>query len=118
MLDVRQFGHAAPELNYVNHGPIICDKVTATAPGERMDQSYSTYYAMGPMLPKGFTFANHGGGTHTESSHVDRDNAKQEYAERDVLGRFDPSRIPPRVAFKLIPARGAIESEITDFPNA
>ena len=39
---------------------------------------------------------------------------KAEYSDQDILDGFDPSRIPPRVAFKLAPARLAIEREITD----
>ena len=36
----------------------------------------------------------------------------------DVVGNFDPSRIPPRIAFRLEKARTAIEKEITDLLTA
>ena len=38
----------------------------------------------------------------------------RQYIDQDILDGFDPSRVPPRVAFKLLPARAAIEREITD----
>ena len=43
---------------------------------------------------------------------------KQEYVDQDVHGGFGPSRILPRGAFKLLPARGAIGREITDLLKA
>ena len=55
----------------------------------------------------------------TESSLMSQEeifyqSKKDEYSDDDVLENFDPSRVPPRVAFRLIPAREAIEKEIND----
>ena len=37
-----------------------------------------------------------------------------EYTDEDVLHRFGPSRLPPRVAYRIDATRKAIETEITD----
>ena len=34
--------------------------------------------------------------------------------DQDILDHFDPSRLPPRIAFRMPQARAAIEKEITD----
>ena len=43
-----------------------------------------------------------------------QDLSKEMYTDQDVIDHFDPSRIPPRVAFQVPQARLAIEKEISD----
>ena len=109
--------HAAMEGSYVNHGAILCERILDLPPGDRLDATYSTYHAMGPMLAKGFTYST---AATIESQVPQRKHNREttEYIDQDILDGFDPSRIPPRVAFKLQPARIAIEKEITDLLTA
>ena len=37
--------------------------------------------------------------------------------DQDTLGHFGPSRLPPRIAFRMPSARDAIEKAITDLPK-
>ena len=43
----KQHGHVAHEGTYATHGSLICDRIDAIPPGDRMDLTYATYYAMG-----------------------------------------------------------------------
>ena len=66
------------------------------------------------MLSEGFHFAYPCQSKTPEFPTDSRQSKPSEYVDRDISDGFDPSRIPPRVAFKLLPARAAIEREITD----
>ena len=113
-----QSGHSFPEGTYVNHGDILCDRINEISQGEWLDSTRSTYYAMGPMLPKGFRFANPIEKLTNEVIHTARVDSTHQYIDQDVLGGFDPSRVPPRIASKLMSSRGAIHREITDLLQA
>ena len=115
MFDGLHPGHVFPESTYVNHGDLLCEDTTAIAADKWADQSYSTYYATGPMMPKGLSYIIHAIPPAGESIHTTRMSETQEYVGRDILGGFGPSRTPPMVAFKLVPAREEIERGITDF---
>ena len=47
-----------------------------------------------------------------------QDLPKEMYTDQDVIDHFDPSRIPPRVAFQVPQARLAIGKEISDLLKA
>ena len=96
----------------------MCDETTDLPPGNRMGPSYSTYYAMGSMMPNGVNYTSHPVPATTESSQSARSTERQEYDGQDVLGGFCPSRTPHRVAFKLIPSREASDREIADLLKA
>ena len=114
IIDTHQPGHQWPHSTYVNYGSLICERLPDISAGSQLDATHSTYYHMGPMLPKGFTFTLHAQDRTDALILATRESQKKEYLDQDILDGFDPSRIPPRIAFKLAPARAAIEREITD----
>ena len=115
MFDGQQPGHVFPESTYVNHGSILCEDTTTVAPEKWMGPTYSTYYAMGPLLPNGFNLERLPISQIGGSIRASRMSDRKEYVDQDILDGFGAFRIPPRVAFKLAPAREAIGREITDF---
>ena len=70
------------------------------------------------MREKGFSFKSHWARPADESIRATLMLKTQEYADRDKLGGFGPSRIPPRAASKLEPARVKIECGTSDFAKA
>ena len=72
------------------------------------DQSYLQPLVITDAIPRPgkFAYAN-------EEQEQFPETAAQ-LADREILGNFDPSRIPPRVAFCSPQARLAIEKDITD----
>ena len=114
VINSLQPGTTRPEPTFLLNGSLICDRISDMTPGERLDQTYCNTYFMGPMLRDGFTFETQS----REGVRIKEPSRKKEtshqYVDQDILGGFGPSRIPPRVAFKLSPARMAIEREITD----
>ena len=115
IIDTQQPGRQWPHATYVNRGSILCDRIQNIPTEEQLGASYSTYYHVGPMLPKGFTFTLHAHGQTDAPTFATQESRKGEYFAQDILDGFDPSRIPPRLAPKLAPARAAIEREIADF---
>ena len=114
----QQPGHVIPEGTYVNHGSLMCDRIAESPPGDRLEATYSTYYAMGPMLEKGFSCGNRWTCPSPERIHMARESKTQEYVDQDILDGFAPSRIPSRVAFELAPTRAAVGRAISDLPKA
>ena len=114
IIDTQQPGHQWPRNTYVSHGALICDRLTEIPVGNQVGATYSTYLHMGPMLASGFTSTLHANRNSDASIHAARESRKTEYSDQDILDGFDPSMIHPRIAFKLAPARQAIEREITD----
>ena len=112
--DAQQPGHVIPESTYILHGSLICERINEFSLGDRLGASYVSYYAMGVILADGFTYRHHSDRVTQEQISSSRDSQKTEYMDQDVLDGFDPSGVPPRIAPKLIPARQAIEREITD----
>ena len=119
IFDSRQPGHLAPQITYVNRGPTLCDRIADIPPVERMDSTYSTYHFTAPILPKGFTFASSQINPCADRVFTARATVKEEYADHEAMGGFGPSRTPPRISFKLIPARGPMGEKSTTFswPN-
>ena len=118
MFDGRQPGHVFPESTFANPGAILCDRIADVAPAGRMGSTFSTYYHMGPLLPKGFDFENRSNSPCQTAIFASRTDAKQEYVDQDIPDGFGPSGIPPLVDFKLTPEMGANEREITDLLKA
>ena len=115
-------GHVWPESTYICHGAITCED-HATFPVESvLGRTFFTYYRMDSLpgqenifLENAKLLLNH----HPLPLKPRKNCAKKdEYVDDDVMQHFDPSRIPPRIAFKLIPAREAIEKEINDLIHA
>ena len=96
------------------HGSLICDRISEFSPADRLDPTYSTYYSMGPMIANGFKFGIRPNVPPAETIRATRTLNTSEYVDHDILGGFGPSRMPPRVAFKLLTARTAIEREIAN----
>ena len=111
-------GHVRPETTYVNHGAILRGRIADIPPGKWIDSAYTTYRCMGPMLYRGFTFNAVRLGGADATIRTNTGSIKAEYNDQDILDGFGPSRVPPRIAFKLKPARGAIEREIADLLKA
>ena len=114
VIDAQHPGHATVEGTFVNHGSILCERITDVSTGNRLDSTSTTFPVMGPMLADGFKFGLADQLMNPHTAFESRRIPPSEYVDQDILDGFDPSRIPPRVAFKLLPARIAIEREITD----
>ena len=114
IIDTQQPGRQWPHNTYVNHGSILCERIPDMPTENKLDATHSTYYHMGPMLSKGFTFNLYSHEPTEAPIFSTRESRKEEYCDQDILGGSGPSGIPPRIAFKLAPARVAIEREITD----
>ena len=111
-------GQQRPQGTYVNHGTILCEDFAETPSKQLLDHTHSSYYLMesSPHLVE-----PHPGSTEWMTDMKESvihqtflQAKKQEYSDEDILESFDPSRIPPRIAFRLPPAREAIEKEVTD----
>ena len=93
-----------PELTYTCHGTLLCEDYAITPAESYLDKTFAGELAVGSL-----------------SNGADQawyQTKKGEYSDDDVLENFDPSRVPPRVAFRLIPAREAIEKEVNDLLTA
>ena len=115
-------GHVWPEQSYVCHGAITCEDYAATPTDSLLDRTFCTYYRMDSLPGQGNIFMENAKRllNHPSLPTKPRQTCvkKEEYNDDDVMQHFDPSRIPPRIAFKLIPAREAIEKEINDLIHA
>ena len=88
MFDGKPPGHVFTESTYVNHGAIICARITDVAHAGRMDSTVSTYYHMVSLLPKGCDFKNRANRSCQAVISAARTNAKQEYDDRDIPDGF------------------------------
>ena len=102
--DTLAVGTQRPESSYHCHGAILCEDYAVTPMEQCLDQTF-----LESLGPESFLSTEHG---------IFLQNKKEQYSDEDVLGNFDPSRIPPRVAFRLNPAREAIEKEVNDLLTA
>ena len=84
-------GRMFPAFTFENQCVIMCPSHPGEA-GLASDETYSTFCY--PTLQQTL--------------------AQNLYTDQDVIGHFDPSRIPPRVAYQVPQARLEIEKEITD----
>ena len=110
-------GQQRPQNTYVSHGTILCEDFAETPTKQCLDHTHSSYYLMesSPHLVEPYPGSTEWMTDMKGSvNHHTFLQAKQEYSDDDVLENFDPSRIPPRIAFRLPPAREAIEKEVTD----
>ena len=102
--DALAVGTQRPESSYHCHGAITCEDYAIT-PME---------HCLGPTYSESLSHES----TLTTTQGIFLQNTKGKYPDEDVLGNFDPSRAPPRVAFRLIPAIEAIEKEANDLLTA
>ena len=65
--------HDAPGDTYANHGNWLCDRIGEIPLGKRIAPKYTTYYATGAMLQKGFTFGKFNRGPVVEMIRATRD---------------------------------------------
>ena len=82
--------HQFPGLNFINQGVLMCEHQWNQNGLPPVDSTYSQY------------------------SYPVTDTLAPPLTDQDILGHSDPSRLPPRSAFRLPLARLAIEKEIGD----
>ena len=105
--NAMDIGRQFPQTTYVNHGTIICEDYAVTSTDRCLDVTHSHYYLMdsSPHLvephPGSAEWMRDSQGSEIHQSFLQRE--KEEYNDEDVLLNFDPSRIPPRIAFRFPP---------------
>ena len=111
--------HQVPDRTFVIHQSLICSECPIDCPTALVDRSFcmDTW----PEMNNGWKDDSITGivtDKNVDSAYMARisktTESPDEYTDEDVLRRFDPSRLPPRVAFRIDAARKAIETEITD----
>ena len=110
--------HHTPQTTYVCHGAILCEDYAVTPTNQCLDTTHFNHYLMEspPHLLEPYPGSREWMGDSQGSAihQLYLQTKKEEYNDDDILLNFDPSRIPPRIAFRLSPAREAIEKEVTD----
>ena len=86
--DMDLSSHQFPTGHFVNQGIIVCDL----------------------HCPSTFQPDD----TYTQYNYPSTTSSQEALTDDDILNHFDPSRLPPRIAFRLPEARTAIEKEISD----
>ena len=79
-----QHGHVRPQGTYVNHGSLICDRIAEFPIESRMDTTYTTYYAMGRSLAKGYQYGMTESKVADEQSRSNQSSRRQEYVDQDI----------------------------------
>ena len=75
----------------------------------------SLFYSMNSGFPIPNTFVTSGKVDYVWSNHPKRKGKDEtQWLDDDIVDSFGPSRLPPRIVFKLPGARKAVEKEITD----
>ena len=111
--------HQASRRTYATHESLICAVCPISCPSDLIDRAFCMDAAMenqnewmevvGSKSPVGAeTIAI------WVTNPSNATTLPDAYTDDEVTHRFDPSRLPPRVAFRIDAARKAIETEITD----
>ena len=101
--------HNMPIPSYTNGRPLMCPNTTIGEEMEIVVNHATCLPAGGPNLI--WTLSSKSKPQKEKESKVLRENV---WYDDDIVGQFDPSRIPPRISFRLQKARDAIIKEIGD----
>ena len=111
--------HQAPERTFSIHESLICAECPISFPTDLIGRTFcmdATIESQNERIDSSLLKSLSESRTRPilVTNHHKTTTPPDAYTDDEVTHRFDPSRLPPRVAFRIDAARKAVETETTD----